>query len=50
MTVMKAKGVLTALKESVVFLILLIQMSKKAELLVEKVPITRKNALHNQFF
>lgn len=47
---MKVSRALAALEEYVMFLILLIQMSKKVELLVKKVPITRKNALHNQFF
>lgn len=49
-SVMKAERALVALEESVMFLILLMQMSNKAELLVEKVPNTRKNAFQIKFF
>lgn len=47
-SVMKAERALVALEESLMFLILVIQMSNKAEPLVEKVPNTRKNALQNK--
>lgn len=46
---MKAERALVASEESVMLLIL-IQISNKAELLVEKVPNTRENALQKKLF